>query len=102
MGMEDPKPPFAYFVSQAKERFPALDYLRAIEPRVAGIDDRESSDDDSSKFLREIWGDKVFISAGGYIPETADETVKAKGGLIAFGRHHTTNVRHSLPVVYVN
>ena len=102
MGMEDPKPTFSYFVSQAKERFPELAYLHAIEPRVAGIDDRESSDGDSNEFLREIWGDKAFISAGGYTPETAAETVEAKGGLIAFGRHYISNVSRSCPLAYVD
>ena len=102
MGMDDPKPTFAYFVSQAKERFPDLAYLHAVEPRVSGIDDRESSDGDSNEFLREIWGGKAFISAGGYTPETAVETVKAKGGLIAFGRHYIANVSYSYLLVYIN
>lgn len=91
MGMEDPKPTFAYFVSQAKEQFPNLAYIHAVEPRVSGIDDRESSNGESNKFLREIWGDKVFISAGGYSPETAVETVETQGGLVAFGRHYIAN-----------
>ena len=92
MGMEDPKPTFAYFVSQAKERFPNLTYLHAIEPRIAGTDDTDCDDADSNDFLREIWGDKVFIAAGGYTPQTAMETANTKGGLIAFGRHYIANV----------
>jgi NADPH2 dehydrogenase len=35
MGMEDPKPTFSYFVSQAKEKFPDLAYLHVIEPQTA-------------------------------------------------------------------
>lgn len=92
MKMEDPRPTFAYFVSQAKERFPDLAYLHVIEARVAGIEDHDSEDGDSSEFLRRIWGEKVYIAAGGYGPETAAETVEAKGGLIAFGRHYISNV----------
>jgi NADPH2 dehydrogenase len=92
MRMEDPKPTFAYFVSQAKERFPNLAYLHAIEPRVAGIEDQDCGDGDSNEFLRKIWGDKVFIAAGGFTPQTAAETAGARGGLIAFGRHYIANV----------
>ena len=90
MGMEDPKPTFAYFVSQAKERFPNLAYLHAIDPPASGIDDV-----DSNKFLRRIWGDKAFIANGGFTPETAAETASTFGGLISFGRHYIANV--SLP-----
>ena len=98
MRMEDPKPTFAHFVSQAKERFPDLAYLHAIEARVSGGEDREYSDLESNDFLREIWGDKVFIAAGGYTPQSAAETVSTSGGLIAFGRHYIANVS-SLPSV---
>ena len=92
MGMEDPKPTFAYFVSQANEGFPNLAYLHAVEPTVSGTDDNESNGVDSNDFLRKIWGDKVFIAAGGYTPQTAAETANTKGGLIAFGRHYIANV----------
>ena len=84
MGMENPRPTFAYFVSQAKERFPDLAYLHAVEPR--------SDDEGSNEFLREIWGERVFIAAGGYTPQTAAETAETKGGLIAFGRYYISNV----------
>ena len=95
MRMEDPKPTFSYFVSQAKERFPKLAYLHVIEPRVNGADDCDPDDMDSNDFLRKIWGDKVFISAGGYNPQNAVETANTKGGLIAFGRHYIANVSFS-------
>ena len=98
MKMEDPKPTFAYFVSQAKERFPNLAYLHATEPRVAGIEDNDSNNVDSNDFLREIWGDKVFIAAGGYTPQTAAETANTEGGLIAFGRYYIANVSSYPPV----
>jgi hypothetical protein len=99
MRMQDPKPTFAYFVSQAKERFPNLAYLHAAEPRVGGTDDQDSNDVDSNDFLREIWGDKVFIAAGGYTPQNAAETANTKGGLIAFGRYYIANVS-SYPSIY--
>ena len=88
MGMEDPKPTFAYFVSQAKERFPNLAYLHLIEPSP-GHNGNEAA---SNEFLREIWGDSAFITGGGLTPQKAAETVEAKGGLVAFGRHYISNV----------
>jgi NADPH2 dehydrogenase len=97
MRMEDPKPTFAHLVSQAKERFPDLAYLHVVDDRVSGDGDLESSERVSKEFLRQIWGEKAFIAAGGYTPETAAETVKAKGGLVAFGRHYIANVSSLLP-----
>jgi len=84
MGMEDPEPTFSYLVSQAKEKYPDLAYLHVIE-NADGIE--------SNKFLRKIWGDKAFIAAGGYTPQTALETVNTDGGLVAFGRDYISNVR---------
>ena len=98
MSMENPKPTFAYLVSQAKERFPNLAYLHAAEPRVAGVDDRDCDDSESNDFLRKIWGDKVFIATGGYTPQTAAETANRLGGLVAFGRHYIANVSFSSSV----
>ena len=92
MRMEDPKPTFAYLVSQAKERFPDLAYLHAVEPRIAGDGDHHPGEEDSNEFLRKIWGDKVYITAGGFSPQMAAETVRAKGGLVAFGRYYIANV----------
>ena len=92
MRMEDPKPTFAYLVSQAKVRFPDLAYLHAVEPRIAGDGDHNPDEGDSNEFLRKIWGEKVYIAAGGFSPQMAAETVEAKGGLVAFGRHYIANV----------
>jgi len=92
MKMKDPKPTFVYFVSQAKERFPNLAYLHVTEPRVARNDDNYSDGLNSDEFLRKIWGEKVFIAAGGYTPQMAAETVNTEGGLVAFGRYYISNV----------
>ena len=91
MRMANPRPTFAYLVSEAKARFPDLAYLHAVEDRVAGGVEHED-DGESNEFLRKIWGKKVFIAAGGYTPQTAAETVETKGGLVAFGRHYISNV----------
>lgn len=44
--MVDPRPTFAYLVTQLAARHPALAYLHLIEPRVAGADDREALEDE--------------------------------------------------------
>jgi len=100
MRMKDPKPTFAYFTSQAKERFPNLAYIHVIEGRVAGIDDQDYNDQESNDFLRKIWGEKVFIAAGGFTPQTATETVNTMGGLVAFGRHYIANPDLPLRIKY--
>ena len=97
MRMKDPKPTFAYAISQAKERFPDLAYLHVTQPSA----DHDDNEGISNDFLREIWGDKVFIAAGDFTPETAGETAEDKGGLIAFGRHYLANVSSS-PLVCVS
>ena len=99
MKMENPEPTFAYFVSQARERFPDLAYLHVVESRISGDADSTGDRTDSNDFLREIWGDKAFITAGGFTPQSAAETVEAKGGLVAFGRRYISNVS-DLPPIY--
>lgn len=46
-------------------------------------------------FLREIWGSRPFISAGGYNHELAVDVAEKTGNLIAFGRHFIANVRYN-------
>lgn len=100
MRMEDPKTTFAHLVTQAKERFPDLAYLHAVDSRIAGNIDLENNNEDSNEFLREIWGDKVFMAAGGYTPEAAAETIRSEGGLVAFGRHYISNPDLPLRIKY--
>ena len=37
MRMKDPKPQFAYLVSQITQKFPRLAYIHVVEPRVTGF-----------------------------------------------------------------
>ena len=39
--MKDPRPTFAYLVTELAARHPSLAYLHLIEPRIAGNVDRE-------------------------------------------------------------
>ena len=45
MRMPDPKPTFAYLVTQLKERYPSMAHIHVIEPRVHGPEDREAQAD---------------------------------------------------------
>ncbi|KAK0455340.1 uncharacterized protein EV420DRAFT_595672 [Desarmillaria tabescens] len=94
MKMEDPKPTFAYLISQLKARQPLLAYLHVVEPRVVGLYDRKDADigiDEENDFIRSIWVPKPLISAGGYNRRSAIDTAERKGDLIAFGRHFIAN-----------
>ncbi|KAH7904806.1 hypothetical protein BJ138DRAFT_1165918 [Hygrophoropsis aurantiaca] len=86
MGMKDPVPTYSYLVSNLTKH--ALAYIHVTEPRVNGYIDREAKDFEgqSNDFLREIWGERAYISAGGYTRESALQTAEQKGDLIAFGR----------------
>jgi hypothetical protein len=46
----------------------------------------------SNDFIRDIWGDRRLISAGGYTRETAIAAAEEKGDLIAFARPYVANV----------
>ena len=92
MGMTDPIPQFTHFVSSLKSAHPELAYLHAIE----GLEGSEAAYPAASNgFLREIWGGKPFINAGGYTRESAISRADAGEGLVAFGRHFIANVRLS-------
>ncbi|GJE97323.1 alkene reductase [Phanerochaete sordida] len=93
VGMEDPKPTFAYLVTQLRDRFPSLAYIHVIEPRINGDGlDRSVDKGESNDFLREIWKPRPFISAGGYTErELALEAAERTGDLIAAGRLFISN-----------
>ncbi len=97
MGMEDPKPTYTYLVTRIKELYPHFAYIHVIEPRANGSGDRapgEGGADDSNDFIRDIWGDRPLISAGGYARETALRQAEERPNeLIAFGRWYISNVR---------
>ncbi|KAF9254266.1 NADH:flavin oxidoreductase/NADH oxidase [Marasmius fiardii PR-910] len=98
MCMKDPKPTFAYLVKQLKERYPALAYIHLIEPKAKATEYTEeaSHSDASNDFLREVWGENPFISAGKYDRESAiavaGKAVKnGRSELVAFGKYYISN-----------
>lgn len=102
MRMEDPFPTFTYLVTQIRQLYPRFAYLHVVEPRVAGVMDRETLEGESNDFLRKIWnvpGSKengsVFMSAGAYTRQLAIQVAEERDELIAFGRHFISNVSES-------
>ncbi|KAJ7639472.1 hypothetical protein FB45DRAFT_905697 [Roridomyces roridus] len=91
MHFDEPKPTYAHLVTELRDRFPDLAYLSVVEPRVDGIITVDVKDGYSNDFIREIWGSRPLISAGGYTRETALATAEEKGDLIAFGRPYLAN-----------
>ncbi|KAH7925249.1 FMN-linked oxidoreductase [Leucogyrophana mollusca] len=89
MGMEDPIPTFSYLVTRLKEH--SLAYIHLVEPRIRGDGDCNAETSHSNDFVREIWGDRPFVSAGGYKRDAALEVAEKKGDLIAFGRLYIPN-----------
>ncbi|EKM53345.1 uncharacterized protein PHACADRAFT_259653, partial [Phanerochaete carnosa HHB-10118-sp] len=100
MRMADPKPGFSFLVSEIAERWPSFAYIHLIEPRTEADRDRVVGEGESNDFLREIWGHRPFISAGGYDKESAFEVAETKGSLIAAGRLFISNP--DLPVRWQN
>ncbi|KAF8267289.1 FMN-linked oxidoreductase [Lactarius quietus] len=94
MGMRDPLPTFTTLVERVRDAHPNLAYIHVIEPRIDGISDSESPDENmtqSNDALRKIWGDRPYIAAGGVDRVAAINMVEKYGGLVAFGRHFIAN-----------
>ncbi|KAH8982222.1 hypothetical protein EDB92DRAFT_2117892 [Lactarius akahatsu] len=87
MGMPDPIPTFAELVTSIRDSYPDFAYLHVIEiTDIVGPVTRPST-----KFLRDIWGDRPYIANGGYERDTAIEVVEKEGGLVAFARYFISN-----------
>ncbi|KAJ6541621.1 hypothetical protein B0H19DRAFT_958591 [Mycena capillaripes] len=91
MHFDNPKPTYAHLVTELRERYPDLAYLHVVEPRADGGETVEVKDGYSNDFIRDIWGDRRLISAGGYTRETAIAVAEEKGDLIAFARPYVAN-----------
>ncbi|KAI0063269.1 FMN-linked oxidoreductase [Artomyces pyxidatus] len=93
MRMADPVPTFSTLVTKIRDTYPEFAYLHVIEGRVmAHSDDPEfDATTDTTHFLREIWGKRPYITAGGFKGESAAAIVEKEGGLVAFGRDFIAN-----------
>jgi NADPH2 dehydrogenase len=92
MQFDHPKPTYTHLVTELRDRYPELAYLHVVEPRVDGSETVETIKEGySNDFIRDIWGDRRLISAGGYTRETALAAAEEKGDLIAFARPYIAN-----------
>ncbi|KAJ7608661.1 hypothetical protein FB45DRAFT_762961 [Roridomyces roridus] len=91
----DPVPTFTYLVTELRDRYPNLAYLHVVEARSDSLatfkHTIEAVREGSNDFIREIWGARPLISAGGYARETALSVAEEKGDLIAFCRSYIAN-----------
>lgn len=76
MRMTDPIPQFSYLIQQLREL--GLAFLHLVEPRVAGVIDRDP-EGESLDFALQTWGkQKPVLIAGGFTTERAVEAVEDK------------------------
>ena len=94
MRMPDPLPTFTEVVKRIRVGYPDFAYLHIIEPTTHHRPDGEGDEGnkDSSKLLRDIWGDGVYITNSDYERDSAIEFVEKEGGLVSFARHFISNV----------
>ncbi|KAI0321038.1 FMN-linked oxidoreductase [Amylostereum chailletii] len=89
---DDPRPTFGYVAREIRARHPNIAYLHAVEPRIAGVEDRQVRAGESNDFLREIWRGIPYITDGGYNRRSAiKEAEEHDGELVAFARYYTSN-----------
>jgi NADPH2 dehydrogenase len=100
MGMPDPLPTFGEVVKRIRVGYPDFAYIHVIEPTTHHRPDGEgdTGNKDSSKPLRDIWGDGAYITNSGFGRVSAIEAVEKEGGLVSFGSHFISNVSKRLPV----
>ncbi|KAH9883454.1 hypothetical protein F4778DRAFT_660870 [Xylariomycetidae sp. FL2044] len=76
MRMADPVPQFTYLIGQLKTL--KLGFLHVVEPRVAGVIDRDPKNE-SLTFALEAWGkERPVLVAGGFTTELAIQAVEEK------------------------
>jgi len=94
MGMKDPLPTFTTLIERVRDAHPKFAFIHVVEPRVDGGLDSDLSDENraqSNEPLREAWGNRPYIAAGGMDGAAASKMVEKYGGLVAFGRHFIAN-----------
>ncbi|KAJ6531879.1 NADH:flavin oxidoreductase/NADH oxidase [Mycena capillaripes] len=87
--MAEPKPQYAYLVKEIRDRHPDLGYLHVIEDYYVPGDVTAGTND----FIREIWGNRPLISAGGYGDdrERGIRAAEERGDIIAYSRAFIAN-----------
>jgi N-ethylmaleimide reductase len=88
----DPNALFRYLLTQLSNR--SIAFVDLIEPRASGAGGGEKVIDDApctAKLFRKLFSG-IFISAGGYEPDTAKHVVESgEADAVAFGRYFISN-----------
>ena len=92
MGMKDPVPQFSHVVSRIRDHHPNLSYIHVVEPRIDGSFESDVPAGQSNDFIRELWGSRPLVYAGGYARQDAIDAADNNNVLVAFGRHFIANV----------
>jgi hypothetical protein len=98
---EDARP--ASYVCRGHQAHPRrlsrLCLIHILEPTTHHRPDEEGeTGKDSSKLLREIWGDGAYITNSDFGRDSAIEVVEKEGGLVSFARHFISNVSKRFPL----
>ncbi|KAJ7364122.1 NADH:flavin oxidoreductase/NADH oxidase [Mycena albidolilacea] len=93
--MTDPKPTYSYLVKEIRDRHPNFGYMHVIEDY--GVP--EGMEPASTDFIREVWGDRPLISAGGYSDDRdrGFRVAEEKGNIIAYSKAFIANASPDLP-----
>lgn len=100
MGMAAPErlAQFSYLATNIKRLHPEIAYLHLISPRAHGDQTKDKGEIKEEHFqelatLRELWGDKPLITAGGIDRELGLEIAEKNDySLVAYGRSFIANV----------
>jgi len=98
--MPDLVPTFAEIVTRIHDEYPDFAYIHVLEPTAKHRpveEDVTGKNEDSNKFLRDIWGDRPYIANYDFDHDSAIEAVEKEGGLISFGHHFISNVSGATP-----
>lgn len=93
MRMPDPVPTFREVVTRIRDDHPGFAYVHILEPTTHHRPKEETVTvtEESNKFLRDIWGDRPYISNYDFGSDSAIKAVEKEGGLISFARHFISN-----------
>ena len=91
MRMPDPIPTFSALVNHLASSYSTLSYVHVVEPRISGNDDAEGGEKESNEFVREIWGSRPLIIAGGLTRSAALEVAEKDNVLVGVGRYFISN-----------
>ena len=98
--MANPVPQFTHFIKTLARNHPNFAYIHLVSSRVAGSETKADADanvnpSEDIDFAKAAWGDRPFLSCGGWTPDSALSHMEGNGTeneAVVFGRHFISNV----------